>query len=356
VLQFPWTWAVMFGFVIAPISPAVVIPSVLSLQDRGYGKASGIAPMMVASAALDDVLSIFGFGLAMSYALPSGQMGWFAYSRIVVEPVSGFVVGLAAARLLVLLAPATDGVCGKWHAVWLFAFAVISLFGLNMATLKSASAIAVLVLACASVRFWGKDAAKPVGGLFANVWNHLAQPFLFGLVGAQVQLSSMQAQDIGLGLALLACSLTARTAAAFLAVGGQGLVWKERLFVALGWLPKATVQAAIGATALGFVQKHDLGLDDQARAHSVLTIATLAILCTAPVGAAIISALGPKLLRLDVSKETEDPAVVAIANLRKMAAGSFQPEEGTEQPLVNIDGKKGDLGRALAQEGATPDV
>lgn len=65
----------MLGFVVAAVSPAVVVPSLLSLQAQGYGTKSGIPTLVVAAAALDDVFSLAGFGVAFSFALPNGAHG-----------------------------------------------------------------------------------------------------------------------------------------------------------------------------------------------------------------------------------------------------------------------------------------
>jgi len=86
-----------------------------------------------------------------------------------------------------------------------------------------------------------------------------------------------------------------RCGAAYLAVGGRGLRWQERLFTALAWMPKATVQAAIGAIALDEARDQR----EQEMGRDVLAIAVLSILCTAPAGAIAISTLGPRLLVLD---------------------------------------------------------
>jgi len=97
---------------------------------------------------------------------------------------------------------------------------------------------------------------------------------------------------VGFGLLMLACSITVRCIVTFLAVGCRGLRMQERLFTALAWMPKATVQAAIGAVALDEAKTEK----EKEMGRDILAIAVLAILCTAPVGAAIISVTGPRLL------------------------------------------------------------
>merc|ERR1712039_291141 len=100
---------------------------------------------------------------------------------------------------------------------------------------------------------------------------------------------------------MLTCSVLICCGVAYLAVGGRGLRWQERIFTAMAWMPKATVQAAIGALAL------DEATTDREKAmgQDILAIAVLSILCTAPLGAIAISFFGPRLLVLDKYDESK---------------------------------------------------
>jgi len=308
LLDFPPAWAAMLGFVVAAISPAVVVPSLLSLQERGYGTSTGIPTMVVAAAPLDDVFSIAGFGICLSFSV-EGSGGasplWLDVARAPLELLLGLGAGLLGAALLLLLLPvgkaAGDEAASSVRegaAVripLLLSLAVTSAFGLKRAGFSGASALSVLVLAVGASHGWGPAATKPMSTSLADLWNRLAQPLLFGLVGSAVALDSLEPRVVGLGLAILACSGLVRCGAAYLAVGGRGLRWQERLFTALAWMPKATVQAAIGAIALDEARDQR----EQEMGRDVLAIAVLSILCTAPAGAIAISTLGPRLLVLD---------------------------------------------------------
>merc|ERR1712061_330350 len=109
------------------------------------------------------------------------------------------------------------------------------------------------------------------------------------------------------GLAMLACSLSVRCGVTYFAVAGKGLRRTERLFTALAWMPKATVQAAVGAIALDEATSDE----ETEMGRKVLAIAVLSIICTAPVGAVVISITGPRFLLLDApiavaSKDAEE--------------------------------------------------
>ena len=84
----------------------------------------------------------------------------------------------------------------------------------------------------------------------AQMWI-IFQPLLFSLIGAEIQVMEMSASTVGWGLLVLVSGLSSRTVAAYLAVSGGDNNYKEKMFVSLAWLPKATVQAALGPVALG---------------------------------------------------------------------------------------------------------
>ena len=123
----------------------------------------------------------------------------------------------------------------------------------------------------------------------------MAQPLLFSLLGAAVDLDVIRGRDAGLGVALIVISGAFRFAATSNAGRGFSLKPKERLFVALAWLPKATVQAAVGAVALDAADSSG----ERERARIVLTVAVVPINLTAPVAAIAIAVAGPRLLTKD---------------------------------------------------------
>jgi len=357
LLDFSPAWAAMLGFVVAPISPAVVVPSLLSLQDRGFGTSTGIPTMVVAAAPLDDVLSIAGFGICLGFgaAGSSSTDEWLTYARAPLELVLGLGVGALGAAALAVLCPAAEAAVGAAEAAsavnadgasvqsrltLLLGTAVTAAFGLKKAGFSGASALSVLVLAAGAARAWGPTGAKPLSTQLAVAWNSIAQPLLFGLVGSAVALDALQPRVIGLGLVILGCSLLVRCSVAFIAVGGRGLRWQERLFTALAWMPKATVQAAIGAIALD-----EATSEEQRRmGRDILAVAVLAILATAPAGAVAISALGPRLLVREGMDEEE-------AGKDEEAARA--PASGPHQQPQKIQPATAVLGRPSPGDGAT---
>ena len=127
----------------------------------------------------------------------------------------------------------------------------------------------------------------------------MLQPALFGLLGAAVDVRAIDGGDLGSGLAIIASALAVRILVTRLALLRSGLDAKEAALTCVAWLPKATVQAAVGGTALDLMQERGFGPEAEARGRLVLMLSVLIILLTAPVGAIGIAFLGPKWLTKD---------------------------------------------------------
>ena len=133
-------------------------------------------------------------------------------------------------------------------------------------------------------------------------------------------MSELESETVGLGIAVLIIGLSIRIVVSFLAVLGGDLTLKERIFVALAWLPKATVQAALGPVALDSLYNSDLDetselyQERKALGLKVLTIAVLVILITAPIGAIAITLTGPRLLNKTDMKKDEENRDIVVGN------------------------------------------
>lgn len=354
LLDFPWSWALMLGFLWAAISPAVVVPSLLSLLERGYGVNSGIVPAAICAAALDDVCSIAFFGIFLGYAIGYDDPNLADFYAIPLELIAGVAVGAVGGLVLfVATRPKADGgetpALDNMRMYMLVGLAVVSLLGLKAVNYTGCAALSTVVLAVVSAKGWGPAASKRVSAPLTQIWNTVAQPFLFGLVGAEVDFDELDPNVVGIGLGILACSLAARFLTASAAMSGRGLNGKEKLFTALSQLPKATVQAALCAVALDKAKEQPL--DDQTRAKEiilgkdVLHLAVLIILCTAPVGATIIYATGPRLLQKDgvdlcasshhsMVPELEEPTPDVVSQVLSQAEDAT---EGLAKSLHTVD-------------------
>ncbi|XP_077999046.1 sodium/hydrogen exchanger 9B2-like isoform X2 [Glandiceps talaboti] len=310
LLGFPWDWGFMLGFVLGAVSPAVVVPSMLNLQEKGYGMDKGIPTLVIAAASVDDVLAITGFSVALGITFSTGSIV-FTIFRGPIEVLVGICLGIVLGIIMWYIPHGKQTSLIGYRSLFLFASGLFGLFGTGALELAGSGALAVLTMAFVAAHRWGDD-KEPIGNVMAIFWNFF-QPFLFALIGAEILIENLDPNTIGLGIAVLAIGLTVRVIVSFFVVLKCGFTIKERLFIALAWLPKATVQAAIGSIAYDTAREREAGDEAIQLGSQILTIAVLSIIITAPLGAAAIALSGPRLLhksqdakykKIDAKQET----------------------------------------------------
>jgi len=314
ILGFPWTVGFMLGFVLAAVSPAVIIPCLMSLSQRGYGVAKGIPTLVIAACSADDVVAISGFGIFMGLTFSAGKPLWELILHGPIEVIIGVSFGLFW------------GVLAQWipnkdhHHVAFFRWLIllggglIALFGAHLIEYDGAGGLATIIMAFVASMKWRKEGwgdHNPVSKTFQRMWIIL-EPVIFALIGTEIQVDKINPATLGKSIAVLMIALIIRMVGTYFAVCGGELTRKEKIFMAFAWMPKATVQAALGPIFLDKVlnwpadQWDNLGDKTQWEfmGNDILTLAVLSILITAPLGAVCILGLGPKLLESD-QKDTE---------------------------------------------------
>ena len=301
ILDIPWVWSFMLGFVLSAISPSILIPGLLNLQEHGFGTNKGIPSLLIASATLDDVLSISLFGILLGVIFATGPVV-FTVFRGPLEVVMGLVYGIGFGLICWKVPHKHDmkkGTRNRNRLAIITGLAFFGFFGAKRAEVYGTGFLAAGPLAVIMVSFvasigWKKSGKTLVNRSLVIIWKFV-QPLLFGLIGAEVDFSAITGDELARGVAVLACGVTARVTAVFFAVQGNKLNVKETIFVMIAWLPKATVQAAIGAAALDQAAK--TGTDEErGYGQTALTVALLDIMIFGPIGALSIGLLGPHLL------------------------------------------------------------
>ncbi len=285
LLGFTFIEGGILGFIIAAVSPAVVVPQMLHYLDNGIGTNKGIPTLILAGSSIDDVFAITLFTTFLGlYSGTHVNIG----IQILSIPVSillGIVLGLIMGLIMVRLFKSYH--IRDTRKVLLILGVAILLTVIENA-LKNKLEIAGLlgVMTIGFIILEKKpEVASRLAGKFNKIWI-FAEILLFVLVGAQVNISV--ALHAGLtGLAIIFIGLIGRSVGVILSTLGTNLNWKERMFCVISYVPKATVQAAIGAIPLG------LGIPS---GEVILAIAVLSILVTAPLGAIAIKASAKRLL------------------------------------------------------------
>ncbi|XP_039678132.1 sodium/hydrogen exchanger 9B2-like isoform X2 [Perca fluviatilis] len=304
LLDLPWVWGFILGFVLAAVSPAVVVPSMLLLQREGFGVEKGIPTLLMAAGSFDDILAITGFSTCLGIAFSTGAM-WMNILKGLLEVVGGVVAGLILGLFLCCVPGKDQEDLVLKRTLMLLGLSIFSVFFSHVIGFAGAGGLSTLVLAFLAALGWKTDKA-PVAAMVGQSWD-VFQPLLFGLIGAEITIKTLSPSTVGLGLACISIGLVIRLLVTFLLVHFGGFNLKEKLFISVAWLPKATVQAAIGSKALDLAREEGdenlikFGLD-------VLTLAVLAILTTAPIGALGIGLAGPRLLARKVEDDAEGGA------------------------------------------------
>ncbi|RVE60949.1 hypothetical protein OJAV_G00186000 [Oryzias javanicus] len=323
LLGLPWVWGFILGFVLAAVSPAVVVPSMLLLQREGYGVEKGIPTLLMAAGSFDDILAITGFSTCLGIAFSTGST-WMTIGKGLLEVVGGVISGLVAGVFLCFF-PSNDQQedLVLRRTLMLVGLSIFSVFFSHVVGFSGAGGLCTLVHSFCAALDWKSEKA-PVAAMVGRSWD-VFQPLLFGLIGAEITISSLSPSTVGLGMACISLGLLLRLMVTFLLVHYAGFNLKEKLFIAVAWLPKATVQAAIGSKALDMAREQEdatlikFDLD-------VLTLAVLAILTTAPIGALGIGLAGPRLLACHVKEETDGEAGPSGPTEPVQEKGSRSPE------------------------------
>ena len=287
--------AAVMGAVLAAVSPAVVVPRMVKLMETGYGTKKSIPQMILAGASCDDIFVIVLFSTFSGMA-QGGSARLMDFANIPVSIVSGILLGAVAGWLLSLF---FETAYAKEHYVR-NSMKVIIVLGVSFLLMSVetwvkpyisvSGMLAVVSMACVLKLRSIKSVSARLSEKFGKLWL-AAEVLLFVLVGAAVDIR----YTMGAGLAAVLMIFTAlifRTIGVLICLAGTVMDWKERLFCVIAYLPKATVQAAIGSVPMA------MGLPC---GQIVLSVAVMAILITAPLGALGMDSTFERLLERDRS-------------------------------------------------------
>ena len=269
----------VMGAVLAAVSPAVVVPRMVQLMENGYGTEKSIPQMILAGASCDDIFVIVLFSTFAGIA-QGGTADFTQFLNIPVSIVLGILLGAAVGYLLSLF---FETAYAKEHYVR-NSMKVILVLGLSFLLMavetwakpyvSVSGLLAVVSMACVLKMKCPKSVSGRLSEKFGKLWI-AAEVVLFVMVGAAVDIR-YTATAGGAAVVMILLALIFRAAGVCVCMAGTALNKKERLFTVIAYLPKATVQAAIGSVPMA------MGLSC---GQIVLSVAVLAILITAPLGA-----------------------------------------------------------------------
>lgn len=293
LLGFSWTVAGLTAFMLSAVSPAVVVPAMLNLNQRGYGRRNEVPTAILAGASVDDVLAITLFSLFLRAAVIDGSTWtdtlWMGPLAVVLGILPGIAVGYllaawyrkrhrdvrATEKVLILL---MVSVLLVQAGDWLHSAALLGIMTMGFILLERAEHV-----------------AHELASKLAKIWV-FAEIILFVLIGMAVDLEvAWRAGPTA--LLVIVIGMAARSAGVWIATSRSAFSANERVFCIFAYLPKATVQAALGSVPLA------LGVPG---GEIILALAVLAIAVTAPLGLIGIRLGGHRLLNVEFENDRND--------------------------------------------------
>jgi NhaP-type Na+/H+ or K+/H+ antiporter len=275
----------LLGSVLGAVSPAVVVPMMVKLMEEKRGTAKGIPQLVIAGSSADDIVMIVFYTVFLSIE-GGGSFTWMSFLNIPLSIISGIAVGVGLGFIFSFL-------FNKVHMRDSLKLVILFGVGFGLVWLEDylsqwfgfSSLLAVITIGLV-IMARRKEQAQRLSNRCSKMWV-VAEVFLFVLVGASIKIEYFSLYLLP-SLGLLACSLLVRSLGVNLCLVKTKLNLKERGFVTMSYLPKATVQAAIGGGLLDLGTS--MGNDAIIAAGTiVLSVSVVAILLTAPLGAILMN-------------------------------------------------------------------
>jgi NhaP-type Na+/H+ or K+/H+ antiporter len=283
--------ALLTGSVLAAVSPAVVVPRMVALMDEGRGTDKNLPQLILAGASLDDIFVIVLFTAFLGINV-GGGVGAMTFLNIPISIVLGItlgtLVGFAVSYLFELFHHKDWAIRNTLKTVLLLgiAFFLLAIESWLEDLVAVSGLLAIMSMAMVYAARTKAPVVSRLKDKYGKIWL-AAEVLLFVLVGAAVDIRYTLSAGFG-AVAMILIGLVFRSLGVFLCLLGTNLNKKERLYTVFAYLPKATVQAAIGAVPLS------MGLPC---GNIILSVAVLGILITAPLGAILMDSAKNKLLQ-----------------------------------------------------------
>lgn len=271
--------------VLAAVSPAIVVPRMIKLMDEGYGRDKSIPEMILAGSSVDDVFVIVFFSSFLALKT-GGELSAMSFINIPISIFTGILFGIIVGKILAILF--NKIYINSIYKAMIFistSFLMMKFQNLIENYIAMAALIAIMVSGM-TINRKDETLTKELLSSYDRLWK-VFELFLFVLVGISVDMSYVKEAGI-LAVLLILIGLIFRMIGVNVSLLGTNLNKDERLFTSFAYLPKATVQAAIGPVALS------MGLSS---GNLILSVSVIAILITAPIGAILTDKTYKKLLK-----------------------------------------------------------
>ena len=286
-LGFTFIQGAILGFIIAAVSPAVLIPSMISLIDRKVGQDKAIPQMLLVGASADDTIAITLFTTFLGVYLQNQKGESISIvSQLISIPISIFASILVAFLLFKISEFALRKVKNDYiKVVVVFIISLMMRYAEKTTHTQYLNSLLAVMIYGFFIRNYMKESAQFILDKMNNIWKY-GKLYLFSFVGMAIN-PTLVGEYIYVGLFMLTISLSFRSVGVLLALTGTNLNLKERIFCVIAYLPKATVQSAKSSIPI------QMGV---AGGEIMQAIAILSVIVTAPLGAIGIKLTSDKLL------------------------------------------------------------
>lgn len=323
----------IIGAVISAVSPAVVVPMMIRFIEERKGTKKGIPTLILAASSIDDVFVIVIYSILIGLYTSQNVNIVRQLGGIPISIISGIAAGLACGFVLYKIFDRFNPRATKRLLIILgTAMVLVNLEKVLENILPFASLLAVMAVGFIILEK-NEYMAHEISSKLAKVWV-FAEIVLFVLVGAQVNLHVLVSSGLA-GAAVILIGLVARSAGTYCCLFGSDMTFPERMFVVISYLPKATVQAAIGGAPLIVMRAYGM---DTKPGEVILATAVLSIVLTAPAGAWAIKYLGDRVLAREKPRSLEDGSDTRVS--RESILSSFKVLDVMEKDIVIIKEKE----------------
>lgn len=277
LFNIPLSTSIILGCVVSAVSPAIIVPRMIKMQENGYGVAKNIPELILASASVDDI-----FVITLFYA--SLDLDTKNLFLLPVNILLGVFFGVITAFILLSLNKRTNYNVNNFTII----FISCSFILIELSNYISFSALLSIMVLGIVFRKINPHISQDLSKKFTSLWSFFSQ-ILFVLVGVGINLEYTLSEGVKPMILILIC-LVFRSIGTYICLIKSNLTQNERLFCVFSYLPKATVQAGIGTIPLS------LGLP---YGELIATIAVISIIITAPLGSFFMDNFYKKLLTKD---------------------------------------------------------
>jgi len=295
LLKLPYLESGILGFIIAAVSPAVVVPQMLGLKEEGHGEEKEIPTLILAGSSVDDIFAITIFGALLNMTSKNNTQSLIMdLINIPISVIVGISLGLLVGLLLVKYFK-SHKLRDTKKAIIIMITAIIFFHLGELKFIPIASLLGIMAISF-TILEKHESLAKAMSIKFNQIWV-LAEIILFVLIGAEVNIGVIFQAGF-YGLIIIFIGIIARSIGVWVSLIASHLNNKEKIFCMIAYIPKATVQAAIGGIALAKVKTGEIALSNGSdTGELLLAIAVLSIITTAPIGAIGIKFFAPRLLQ-----------------------------------------------------------